>query len=333
MKNLYLTIDYELFFGSITGSVQECMINPTQKLIEVLEYNNSKMTVFWDILHYKKCLEYADKYSQLKDDANLLYNQVQLLITKGHDVQLHLHPHWLDAVYVGDKWIFPTYEHFSLQSLSNSEIEKCVETSISLMKEVISYVKPNYTVNKFRAGAYLIEPFDKLSEVFKKHGIFVDSSVCTGLFSTSTISEYDFRNYPKQQVYKFNNTPKFIDAKGAFTEYPIRSIEIGGFANLYFKFLRRLKYPKLEVGRIGTGVNSTSKIKNKKTLCEKIFKKNISQLTTDGMFKEKFNYLINKSFDKDVMILHPKLLNQHTLHLLNEKTKSNKIKFKAIPCI
>ena len=42
------------------------MIEPTKKLASILEKNGSKMTIFWDILHYYRLLELEKNYSELK---------------------------------------------------------------------------------------------------------------------------------------------------------------------------------------------------------------------------------------------------------------------------
>ena len=117
MKEIILTIDYELFLGKETGSVKECMIEPTEKLALILEKNGSKMTVFWDILHYYRLLELENNYSELKQDRILIEEQILDLARRGHDIQLHLHPHWLDAKYENSKWNF-NYERFKLHNLS-----------------------------------------------------------------------------------------------------------------------------------------------------------------------------------------------------------------------
>lgn len=97
MTQIILTADYELFFGTKTGSVQECMINPTNKLLDILDINNSKMTLFWDVLHYYKLEQYKEKYEHLKADSLLIENQIADIIKRGHDIQLHIHPHWLES--------------------------------------------------------------------------------------------------------------------------------------------------------------------------------------------------------------------------------------------
>ena len=95
MKKIILTIDYELFLGPKTGNVKDCMIEPTEKLASIIEKNGSRMTVFWDILHYYQLLQLENRYPELKQDKLLIEKQILDLSRRGHDIQLHLHPHWL----------------------------------------------------------------------------------------------------------------------------------------------------------------------------------------------------------------------------------------------
>ena len=157
VKKIILTIDYELHLGDETGTVRECMIEPTKKLVSTIEKNGSRMTIFWDILHYYRLLELEKLFPELKQDKLLIEEQILDLAQRGHDVQLHLHPHWLDATYKNGKWNF-TYGRFKLHNLSNENrngdintINGCISISKKLMEDLIRKVKPDYKVTSFRA--------------------------------------------------------------------------------------------------------------------------------------------------------------------------------------
>ncbi|HEY3249790.1 MAG TPA: hypothetical protein VGK25_01600, partial [Ignavibacteria bacterium] len=223
MKKIILTIDYELFLGKQTGTVEKCMIEPTYKLAEILDINNSKMTVFWDILHYYRLTELENDYPEIKNDRKLIDEQIWFLLSKGHDVQLHLHPHWLDAQYKDGEWKFK-YHRFNLHALSEEDnpekidtITGCITISKQLMEKEIRKYSPGYNVSSYRAGGYLIEPFEKLKKAFEHNNIYVDSSVLPGMFNDNLINKYDFRNYPDNNYYRFNKSPSEIFIQGNFT--------------------------------------------------------------------------------------------------------------------
>ena len=338
MKQLILTADYELFFGRITGSVQECLIEPTEKLATILDVYDSKMTIFWDILHFYKLLEIEEQYPEIKRDRIAIQNQICELIKKGHDVQLHLHPHWLDAKYVDRKWNF-SYNHFNLQSLLNENnssnintILGCVTIGKNLMESIIHTVDESYKVFAFRAGGYLIEPFDEIRKALLANEIYVDSTTCPGLKNYNNIFSYNFEKIPREIKYKFNTDLNIIDKNGKFIEIPISSIKVSVFRKIYNALLSRLKYKELESGRMGTGSGNTTR--GHKSIFNKIYsiicERKYQILTTDSSFNEKYSYLLSKAKENSTQILHPKLLNQHTLNLFRKKLSNKEVKFISI---
>ena len=338
MKQIILTIDYELFLGKETGSVKSCMIDPTEKLDNILSINNSKMTVFWDILHFYKLLELEEKYIELKNDRIAIQDQIVNLVKKGHDIQLHLHPHWLDAKFLNGKWVF-TYERFKLHTLSNTNDSKdinsilgCVTIAKNLMEQIVREVDKNYKVYIFRAGGYLIEPFDKIKEALYENGIYVDSSVCPELQNESNIFSYNFTNYPKENIYRFDARINEINTNGKFIEIPIASINVPLFRRLYFTLLKKLKYSKIESVKKGSGSGSASnKKKNKlQKIHSFIYNKKYQKLTTDNSFDEKYSYLLSKAKHNSTQILHPKMLNSHCLSVLKSKLSQDEVQFNSI---
>ena len=51
---IFLTYDYELFFGEPTGSVEKCIIEPTNLLREIAKRTGIKMIFFIDVGYLKK---------------------------------------------------------------------------------------------------------------------------------------------------------------------------------------------------------------------------------------------------------------------------------------
>lgn len=337
-KEIILTIDHELFLGKETGKVKETMIEPAEKLLSILEKNGSKMTVFWDILHYHRLLKLEKKFPKLSEDRVLIENQILELARRGHDIQLHLHPHWLDAEYQNNEWVFH-YDRFKLHNLSDDNnpedintILGCITISKALMENLIRRVNVNYKVTTFRAGGYLIEPFEKLKHALQKNEIRVDSSVCTNLSNDYDNFSFNFCSYPAKQKYNFDFSPKIIVNGAQFTEIPITTVKIPALINIYFTFLRIIKYPYLESERKGSSTGDYFKPSGFQRLrkLSALTHTKFYQLSTDGNFKERFDYKFKKVPGYSTMILHPKLLNSHNLYIINEYITDNKIKFISI---
>ena len=91
--NILLTLDYELYFGSQTGTVEQSMIKATDKLLSVLNVYNVKAVFFVDIGFLKRLKKIKSKEPKLEEDYLLLTNHLNHLSKEGHDLQLHIHPH------------------------------------------------------------------------------------------------------------------------------------------------------------------------------------------------------------------------------------------------
>ena len=71
-------------------------------------------------------------------DYNLIVSQLKDIVRRGHRIELHIHPHWVNAKYNNDgTWDFSDYSHYSLNSFSQEEImQMFVE---GLINQGISY--------------------------------------------------------------------------------------------------------------------------------------------------------------------------------------------------
>ncbi|MCK4956929.1 MAG: hypothetical protein KAS49_04790, partial [Candidatus Cloacimonetes bacterium] len=277
-------------------------------------------------------------YPEIKQDRIAIEKQICELVKNGHDVQLHLHPHWLDAKYVNGNWAF-NYERFSLHSLLKEKnaddidtILGCVTITKKLIESIIHKIDENYKVYAFRAGGYLIEPFNEIREALLMNEIYVDSSVCPSMKNQNYEFSYNFEKTPRKIKYRFNDNINIINKNGRFIEIPILAVKISLFRRIYNAIKIRVKYEGLESGRIGTGSGASTRKKDRLLLkvVKFLFKGHYQMLTTDNSFEEKYSYLLNRSKEYSTQILHPKLLNAHTLGVLNNKLENKEVRFVTI---
>lgn len=224
-KRIILSYDYELFFGERSGTVLKSIIEPTNKLIEVMEQIGFRGNFFVDYLMFRELEKVKEERAQA--DLALLKEQIRNMVRRGHRVELHLHPHWIDAKYNGDgTWNFDDFTHYSLSSLDE-------ETIVSMFKEGTEYlnglcreIEPDYKIVAFRAGGWAVQPFDKLKKGFEASGIKIDSSTSLGAYSTKENQGYDFRVMPEKEIYRFSDDVCKEDEKGQFVEVPISSVHL-----------------------------------------------------------------------------------------------------------
>jgi len=333
MKKIILTQDYEIFFGKESGTVSNCMIKPIKRLFEILHRYNCTATIFWDVLHYWSLKQNVNKYPELQLDIDSIEKQLQWLQKLGHDIQLHIHPHWLDAKYKGDmKWNFK-YNRYSLHDLKTEKNEKDINTILGCVTTCVDILKKyNNSRIVYRAGGYHLEPFYKLAYALKSNSIFIDSSI------VGFPKEVKKRATP---FYQFSTTPSTVNPKGEFVEFPIATIKIPLYRKLWYKYLKK-KYKNNRI--FGDGLSVFGSVTDSALLKELFFvkrksrfnriKKFVSQrneiLTPENNFKQKFNYLVRKAPDYSVMTLHPKYLTFSQLKMIENLIRLKKIRFISI---
>lgn len=218
--NILLTFDYELFFGTVTGTQNKCMVYPTNELIQIANKNNIRLSFFVDCGYLFKLKEFKHLSSNLHDDYQIICSQLKDLVSKGHDVQLHIHPHWEDTHYDGKKWVMNT-SRYRLHAFTEESISDIVKRYSETLFEITG--QPLHT---FRAGGWCLQPFEKLKKHLQQTGIKVDSSFFKEGHEESEHYYYDFRNCPDKEWWKFEDDPLKEDEHGTFTELPISAMTV-----------------------------------------------------------------------------------------------------------
>lgn len=240
-KRVILSFDYELFFGERSGTVLKSLIEPTNKIMDVMERVGFRGNFFIDVLMIKCLKQFTDDFC--RNDLYLIENQLRDMIRRGHRIELHLHPHWVDAKYNGDgTWNFDDFQHYCLSSFNESDINNMFLEGVDYLNSIGSEVTSNYKVCSFRAGGWAIQPFHKLKEAFILTGIKIDSSCAKGIYVKNKNSSYDFRNLPIKDIFKFENDVCIEDKNGSFIEVPISTYHrpfICSFVHKVFQYIHK----------------------------------------------------------------------------------------------
>lgn len=224
-RKVILSFDYELFFGDRSGTVLKTLIEPTNKLLEVMDLVGFKGNFFvdWQMLKYLK----ATGTKQTDSDYALIESQLKDIVNRGHRIELHIHPHWVDAKYNGDgTWDFSVFRHYSLNSFSEEEVATLFKEGVVLLTNIIHQVEPKYNIVAFRAGGWAAQPFDKIKKGMALTGISIDSSVMShiGIKTDYYSCDYLTSPEPREGYYRFSNDVCIIDEHGLFIEVPISSV-------------------------------------------------------------------------------------------------------------
>ncbi|MBP3199302.1 MAG: hypothetical protein J6N21_20215, partial [Butyrivibrio sp.] len=100
---LLFTLDYEIH-GNGDGQPQSLMVEPTSRLMNLLEKYGQRVTIMADVAEILAFKRYY--YETAQDDFHVIdiENQLREAIRRGHDVQLHIHSSWFKAKWNGKKW-------------------------------------------------------------------------------------------------------------------------------------------------------------------------------------------------------------------------------------
>ncbi|MDP1746370.1 MAG: hypothetical protein Q8L90_12380, partial [Bacteroidota bacterium] len=306
--NIYITLDYEIYFGENHGTVEKCILYPTSELIRIAEKHNVRFSFFVDCGFVLKLDEFRKKFPQLEKDYKAITDQIKYLSDTGHDIQLHIHPHWEDSYYNGERWIIDV-KRYKLVDFKETEIADIVYR----YKKVLTDLTEKQ-IFAYRAGGWCLQPFSKLKKAFKQNNITLDSSVFRNGSYSSENYHYDFRGAPDKDIYRFEDEPEKENANGFFTELPISAIRN---SPLFFwrLFLLGRKNPYLHKP-LGDGKAMAAPGQRKKMLTQYTD----CTVSIDGynanLLQKALKKLQKKKFEQMVVIGHPKALSRYSIQKL-----------------
>lgn len=303
-KELIITFDYEPFLGFKSGTSQNCLIKPTNAVQAILNKYNAKATFFVDTLYILNLKKY-----KLQDEYIAITNQIKSLHNNGHCIFPHIHPHWLDAKFLSEikQFDLSNLEKYALSSIDKNQIDELFSQSFSLLNELgIIYNEWGY-----RAGGWCIQPFTKFIDSFNKYNIKYEFSVLPNYKNEKQEQYFDFTTISKKTPYKFQNDVVTEDKTGAFTEFPISTIEISNSTILFSRIVNKYLWKTNDKG-FGDGYGAqTSALKTtlQKSEMISIDILNIAKLNTYKKFIKNNHYMH--------FISHPKMLTRHGLKTLD----------------
>lgn len=219
---LLLTFDHELPLGGVCTSYQRALFDPTGRLLHLAAKLDVPVVLFTDILGALRFREW---------DVRSFYEpyeeQLRQCISAQHDVQLHLHPHWLTSSF--EKGSFVPSADYRLADFADHKaysIDHIVQTSVDLLSSICRRADPHYTCTAFRAGGFNMEKATKqIIASLLAHGIRFDSSIAKGFYFRSALSEVNYFHMPSPPNWKIGSDGDIRkEADRGIMEVPIASI-------------------------------------------------------------------------------------------------------------
>ncbi len=220
-----ISIDYELF-GDGSGDVNREQIIPTNHLMDVCELHGAHITCFIEMGQFLFYDKHRDRFPKLGEANDQILMQIKNLVRRGHDVQLHYHPTWFNAKISSEGCVKLDLELFDISQLQYEDQIQILKTGKEFLENELRSINPDYECIAFRAGALTIGDHQQFSDVMRKTGLKVDSSVVMQAHSDAIYGKFDYRVYPDTKPFwKFSKSIQQNDEKGDLLEFPILGVK------------------------------------------------------------------------------------------------------------
>jgi hypothetical protein len=193
--NVLYSIDYELFWTRNDDEVR-VLVEPTERLLRQAEELGVRYTLFVDVL----CL-FRYRELGLPRFVDAVEHQLRDAVRRGHDVQTHLHPHWLTAERKDREWSFDG-NSFVLGALGDadqvgSRTRGLLERARQYFEALLKPVSPDYRTIAYRAGGFGLQPNERaVLRALEETGYLIESSVVPGMRRVTGRYYVDFTSVP-----------------------------------------------------------------------------------------------------------------------------------------
>jgi hypothetical protein len=302
-----LSLDYELFFGK-SGSYEECLFEPCSLVDDFCRKHAIKVTYFVDAGMLVRLRELADSDNALGRAYDAVRRHVQSLANQGHEIGLHVHPHWEDTRWRNGEWDF-SGTRYRLDQFDPSEAHRIVVDYAAELQELMTQPLESY-----RAGGFCIEPFDILRDALLEVGITVDSSVVPGASLLDEEKGFDFSVAPDRSAWTFDGSPLQPAPAGGFVEVPITPLRLP-FLHYWGRLADRL-LPRPSTA--GATAGRSKAIGRREILRRLSGRSNISELSIDHAKAEHLPRSAETKRSRTVWhtMGHPKLIRKESLSAL-----------------
>ena len=232
---LVLSVDYEIF-GNGTGDVRQHVVEPAERMARLCERYKVPLTVFVETEELVAFRRYPEELQRDLgyEPASVIEEQVASFASRGHDIQLHLHPEWFGAEYRNRRWSLRP-DKGTIDSLHETADE--AEAHIRERKALLEKIS-GQKVTAYRAGAFSAQPGRKLLRALEVSGITIDSSVVKGLTRSDEYTSFDYRSLPPRSIWRVGQDVTQADEDGAVWEIPIYSVRRRRYQQATWRRLR-----------------------------------------------------------------------------------------------
>jgi hypothetical protein len=219
---LVLSQDYELFFHK-SGSIENCLLRPTEALATFAREKGFCITFYVDAGMLVSMRNHAGQSRQVSAMRDQICRNIEGLVADGHEIGLHVHPHWNSTRWSREGWDFSN-TRYSPQQFRTGEFAEICRSYHQELSEVAGT-----SIATYRAGGFCVQPFNKIGDALHPLGILTDSSVVPGMYLNDRDKSFDFRKVPDEPWWLFDSEPTEPSDLGRFLEIPITAMQLSPY--------------------------------------------------------------------------------------------------------
>lgn len=218
--SVLFTLDYEVF-GDGSGDPLREQVIPTRYLMDILELYDARLTLFFEYGQYLAYQKFglSDPWYLRRNEA--ITAQLRDAVSRGHDVQLHLHPTWRNAQLISGEIRLDTTS-FDVSELPPTELTDLLSDGKRFLEGLLRAVDDDYRCVAFRAGAWSASRQAPYLAALAASGFLCDSSVVPGARYASSYGRFDYTQAPTELGWwRVSDRLDCPDPDGAIVELPI----------------------------------------------------------------------------------------------------------------
>jgi hypothetical protein len=187
---LVLSDDWELR-GNGSGAMRAIQFATLRGLREIYEATGLRGSFNAEVMQQLEHQSRRAEFPELGELADEWDDIVRETYAAGHDVQLHVHPQWSDAVYEDGGWSLRG--SWSILDYPREELLAMLARCKDYLEALLRPIDPGYRCLTFRSGSWCIAPGRHVLDVLVELGIEVDVSIADGIHSDTRHVKLDYR--------------------------------------------------------------------------------------------------------------------------------------------
>ncbi len=188
---LALTHDWELR-GDGSGDIERIQFAPLRRLLEIYAKFGARTTILPDVMQQLAFRRGESAHPELKPLGDSWDQHLRDSFLQHHDIQLHLHPQWLNAHYEKGRW--QPHGDWSILNYERDAAYSMLARGKQYLETLLRPIDSSYRCLAFRAGALAAAPSDYLFGCLASLGIELDVSIAGGVFVHNQTLQLDYRN-------------------------------------------------------------------------------------------------------------------------------------------